>query len=100
SEQLLANEVFFDRLTFENFNLAAVELVVEMAYDADFVDVFQVRGVARERQGQYYRPVTRENQLSFYYRGRDGLLRYTVVDVSPKPAPIHAHVAGWDLNLP
>jgi glycogen debranching enzyme len=43
-EQLLANDTFFDRLTFENFNLVGVSFALEMHYDADFVDVFQVRG--------------------------------------------------------
>src|SRR5690349_1770688 len=44
-EQLLASEILFDRLTFENFNLTPVDFTVEMLFDADFVDVFQVRGV-------------------------------------------------------
>ena len=48
-EQLLASEIFFDRMTFENFNLTPVDFTVEMLFDADFVDVFQVRGVARQR---------------------------------------------------
>src|SRR5215470_18075931 len=56
-EQLLASDVFFDRLTFENFNLKAVEFDVKLALGADFVDVFQVRGVARSQHGQYYAPV-------------------------------------------
>ena len=30
-EQLLASEIFFDRLTFENFNLAPVDFTVEVA---------------------------------------------------------------------
>src|SRR6516165_9032123 len=47
-EQLLASDILFDRLTFENFNLKAVDFIVELGYDADFVDVFQVRGVARQ----------------------------------------------------
>src|SRR4051794_23964937 len=42
-EQLLAEDVFSDHMTFENFNLTPVDFVVELAFDADFVDVFQVR---------------------------------------------------------
>src|ERR1700760_3941027 len=56
-EQLLASDVFFDRLAFENFNQTAVEFTVELLYDADFVDVFQVRGVARALQGQHFQPI-------------------------------------------
>ena len=59
-EQLLASEIFFDRMTFENFNLTPVDFTVELLFDADFVDVFQVRGVARQEHGQYYRPIVRD----------------------------------------
>ena len=61
-EQLLASEIFFDRLTFENFNLTPVDFTVEVLFDADFVDVFQVRGVARQEHGQYYQPVVNDNE--------------------------------------
>src|SRR3954469_16868678 len=56
-EQLLANDVFFDQVTFDNFNLTDVDFEVEIAFDADFVDVFQARGCARTKHGQFYRPV-------------------------------------------
>src|SRR3954468_17999250 len=46
-DQLLSGNEFFDHLTFENFNLQDVTFRVEVNYDSDFVDVFQVRGVAR-----------------------------------------------------
>src|SRR5581483_4255488 len=66
-EQLLAGDVFFDRLTFENFNLSSVSLTIELVFDADFVDVFQVRGCERKVHGQYFRPVITDRSLAFYY---------------------------------
>src|SRR5215471_7907660 len=48
-EQLLASDIFYDHLTFENFNFNEVMLAIEMAFEADFMDVFQVRGVARQQ---------------------------------------------------
>jgi len=98
-DQLLANDIFFDRFTFENFNLSPVDLVIELCYDADFVDVFQVRGVARERHGQYYRPVIGADQLGFYYRGLDGILRHTQIDLKPPPDSIADRTARWELKL-
>ena len=79
-EQLLASEIFFDRLTFENFNLTPVDFTVEILFDADFVDVFQVRGVARQKHGQYYQPVVRKQSIAFYYRGLDNVMRETLVE--------------------
>ncbi|MGC2109131.1 MAG: glycogen debranching N-terminal domain-containing protein [Candidatus Korobacteraceae bacterium] len=98
-EQLLASEIFFDRLTFENFNLTPVDFVVEVLFDADFVDVFQVRGVARQEHGQYYQPVVNDKSIAFYYRGLDGVMRGTFVRLSPVPEQIEERVVRWDLHL-
>ena len=99
-EQLLANDVFFDVVSFDNFNLVDVDFQVDLTLDADFVDVFQVRGCARHQCGQYFRPVARGNTLTFYYRGLDGLVRQTVVEMSPAPARIDDRTAHWNLHLP
>ena len=98
-EQLLASEIFFDRMTFENFNLTPVDFTVEVLFDADFVDVFQVRGVARQKHGQYYQPVVSEHGIAFYYRGLDGVMRETLVKLSPTPTEIRERVARWELRL-
>src|SRR6267143_2271416 len=50
-EQLLSSGVFFDRLTFENFNLSPVEFVIEIKVDSYFVYVFKMRVVARSLHG-------------------------------------------------
>ncbi len=84
-EQLLASEILFDRLTFENFNQTSVDFAVEMLFDADFVDVFQVRGVARHEHGQYYQPVITDDGIAFYYRGLDQVMRATIVKSRPSP---------------
>ncbi len=84
-EQLLSCGTFFDRFTFENFNLAPVEFVIEMKVDADFVDVFQVRGVARSRHGQFYRPVVHKDSIKFVYHGLDDRWRSTEVRMRPDP---------------
>jgi len=98
-EQLLAYDTFFDRITFENFNLVPVSFWLEIHYDADFVDVFQVRGCARSTHGQYYKPVVRERTLAFFYRGLDGVMRQTQIDFAPQPAKIENKVAYWEVNL-
>jgi glycogen debranching enzyme len=98
-EQLLASDILFDRFTFENFNRVAVAFTVEISYEADFVDVFQVRGVARAEHGQYYQPVIESDGLIFSYRGRDDVLRQTVVRMNPAPVEIRGGTARWELCL-
>lgn len=98
-EQLLANDIFFDQFTFENFNLKPIDFTVELIFDSDFVDVFQVRGVARQIHGQYYMPVAQENHLIFSYRGLDDTFRQTVVEMRPAPLSIEDRHARWDIHL-
>jgi len=98
-EQLLSQNVFFDYLTFENFNLVDVEFTVEMRYAADFMDVFQVRGTKRGRTGQYYRPLWRDGALVFAYQGLDGVRRQTVVRMSPKAVQTDDTSAFWRVRL-
>src|SRR5581483_8916608 len=64
-EQLLNAQTFFDRFSFENFNLSPVDLLVEITFDADFVDVFQVRGLPRSAHVFFYRPVITESGITF-----------------------------------
>jgi glycogen debranching enzyme len=98
-QQLLNAATMFDRFSLVNFNREDVEVRVELRFDADFVDVFQVRGTAREVSGTYYRPVPTADGLSFYYLGRDNVLRQTRIKFSPLPAQIQEKSAVWDVQL-
>ncbi|HZR29688.1 MAG TPA: amylo-alpha-1,6-glucosidase [Terriglobales bacterium] len=98
-EQLLSGITVFDTFTFENFNLTPVEFLVELALDADFVDVFQARGCARHRAGHYYRPVVREGSITFCYRGLDDIFRETEVHLDPNPEEFRDKKAVWSLKL-
>jgi glycogen debranching enzyme len=99
-EQLLSSDVLYDYLTFENFNFQELELHVELAYEADFMDVFQVRGVARGEPGHYYKPIVHGDSFIFYYRGKDDAVRQTVVHFSPAPHTVDGTTAQWKLRLP
>jgi glycogen debranching enzyme len=98
-EQLLVNDTFFDSIVMENFNPHAVELDVEITFDSDFVDVFQVRGCARSRCGQYYRPVAEQDTLTFYYDGVDKVRRHTQIKMRPAPQQIDDRTAKWKMSL-
>jgi glycogen debranching enzyme len=99
-EQLLASDQFYDHLTFENFNLHEVPLDIEMTYEADFMDVFQVRGVAREHLGHYFKPIVDRNSMVFHYCGLDGIARDTFIQFSPEPENVEGTTFHWRIKLP
>jgi len=99
-EQLLSSETLFDNFSFENFNFKELELNIELAYEADFMDVFQVRGVARDKLGHYFLPVVRHDSIVFHYCGLDRIARETIIHLSPQPDTVDGTTARWKLRLP
>jgi len=98
-QQLVSSETFFDRFTFLNFNRSLVHLSIELLFDADFADVFEVRGIKRPKHGQFYRPVQDGNCLVFLYRGLDDTLRQTVIEMNPIPTSMGDRGAQWQFDL-
>ncbi|MGH9488476.1 MAG: amylo-alpha-1,6-glucosidase [Terriglobales bacterium] len=98
-EQLLAGR-FFDRFTFHNFSLQPVALTVELHFDADFMDVFQVRGMLRQAAGTYFRPQPGPDGVTFSYLGRDDVFRQTRIRFSPAPGTLQPRSARFDIALP
>ena len=98
-QQLLKAETMFDRFSLVSFNREDVEVRIELRFDADFVDVFQVRGTTREVSGKYFRPVRTEDGISFYYLGRDDILRQTRIRLDPLPSRIEEKSAVWEVKL-
>ncbi|HZU33463.1 MAG TPA: amylo-alpha-1,6-glucosidase [Candidatus Angelobacter sp.] len=99
-EQLLASDTLYDNFSFENFNFKDLEITIELAYEADYMDVFQVRGVARQQPGHYYQPIVRRDCIVFHYCGLDRVTRETVVHFSPEPESVDGTTARWKLRLP
>src|SRR5579872_3833790 len=98
-QQLLASELFYDSITLSNFNQSDAELLVEIAFEADFVDVFQVRGCARHKSGRYYKPILQGDCLIFFYRGLDNITRETQIRFGTPPTSVDNNVAKWTLTV-
>ncbi len=99
-QQLLNADVLFDRFSLINFNRHELNLSIELFFEADFVDVFQVRGTVRQVQGHYFRPIRHGNSIAFVYRGLDGILRRTCIEMMPVPSRLEENSAHWDITVP
>jgi len=75
-----------ERIGLQNCNRHAVEVDLELRFDADFIDIFEVRGYRPERpMGTPETPVKTETGMTFGYRGRDDVRRSTEVVFHPVP---------------
>lgn len=74
-----------ERIRFKNYNPVRVELKVELAFFADFADMFEVRGLRRKKRGQLFQPKLDEERLTLAYLGEDEVLRRTEIEMSQAP---------------
>lgn len=74
----------YEQIKLFNYGLEKYRFTIEFKFYADFNDIFQVRGVKRERHGQIYPSSHKNNKVILGYCGLDGLKRTTILEFSEK----------------
>jgi glycogen debranching enzyme len=82
---VLWEATYYQRLRFHNYGRAAVELSFTLDFEADYADLFEVRGMRRERRGVSLPVEIRKDELQFAYEGLDGRLRRTRISFDHPP---------------
>ncbi|HVV95119.1 MAG TPA: amylo-alpha-1,6-glucosidase [Hyphomicrobiales bacterium] len=80
------NDACFERIAFHNFDTRARSFHLGIRFDADFRDLFEVRGTPRARRGRRSQRVVGPDAVEFVYGGLDGTTRTTRLTFSPAPA--------------
>jgi glycogen debranching enzyme len=75
----------FERVRVKNYNRHPVQLTLTFTLAADFADIFEVRGIARDVEGQHEPPWAEGRHARFAYKGRDGVGRETMIEFDPEP---------------
>ena len=88
----------FEKLMFVNHGLEDVEVPVRLGFDADFTDVFEVRGTVRERRGTRLEEQIGSNSVILSYEGLDRVVRQTCIrcdagDVLASPSGLEFELA-------
>ncbi len=79
-------EAYRERLDIQNHGPVTFDLDVELELDADYADIFEVRGYARRGRGQLLTTeVTADGGLVFGYLGLDGVTVRTHMAFDPAP---------------
>ena len=87
-----------ERLHLTNHGLLPIDAVLTLVVDADFADVFEVRGSRRERHGSR-RYEVRGGEVRIGYRGLDGVERVTRLVADPPPSRATATELHFPLRL-
>jgi glycogen debranching enzyme len=89
----------FERLWIRNFDDQAHSLRLGIEFAADFADLFEVRGMARQKRGQIHEPEIRYGRATLSYTGLDGRQRLTTLRFDPAPESLTGNQAVFSLRL-
>ncbi len=89
-----------ERIRLWNYGQSSVRIVLTFDYEADFADIFEVRGMRRERRGTMLPTDLGDRSVRLGYRGLDGEDRWTVIDWSDRPAAIGPASTRFEFDLP
>jgi len=97
--QRVINESLLETIQVTNFNIFRTTVNLRFDFDADFVDICEVRGEKRRRHGKLCSPVTEKDKVTFKYRGLDGVWRSMEIKFSPAPDQLWYNGALFTVSL-
>jgi len=83
-----------ERVRLVNYHHDAVRLRLDIDFQADFADIFEVRGVSCGRPGAFLRTRREDESIIFAYQGADDLLRETRLTFERPPASVRLERLG------
>lgn len=88
-----------ERLRVRNYGDRPLDLEFSYEFDADFRDIFEVRGTKRARRGHRSDPVPGDREVTIDYVGLDRVRRTTRLSFDPAPAALRPHEAVFRMTL-
>ncbi|OQP66185.1 amylo-alpha-1,6-glucosidase [Niastella populi] len=83
-----------------NYGSDTYETELEITFDADFRDIFEVRGMERKQRGKQQIPViAAKNNVVLSYKGLDDIERQTNLHFDPTPAFIKENKVNYKIKI-
>ncbi len=89
----------FERINVRNFDDRPRRVEVAVEFEADFADLFEVRGFHRARRGVLHEPKVEGASVLLSYSGLDKRLRTTSLNFDPAPTSLDGHRAAYAVDL-
>ncbi|HEX5948167.1 MAG TPA: amylo-alpha-1,6-glucosidase [Actinomycetota bacterium] len=94
--RVLADGSLHERIRVRNFGTKRRRITMTVDFDADFLDIFEIRGLVRDRRrGQVQPPRVDRSTVVLSYRGLDGEVRSTTIRFSPAPGRLDGSRADF-----
>jgi glycogen debranching enzyme len=80
--KFLTNLICYDQIVLSNYGEAAIDVELSFDFEADFADIFEVRGEKRKRRGDKRPSEIGRSSVTLIYDGLDHIRRTTRVECS------------------
>ncbi|MBD2036320.1 amylo-alpha-1,6-glucosidase [Leptolyngbya sp. FACHB-321] len=120
--ELVLNGGLFEEIEVSNYTTNTVSFEISLSFDADFKDLFDIRGYGREKHGQLLRllppdfaatdqseaavmdsllkPAAKPSELTLAYKGLDSsLMESRIYFVHQQPDVVKGFTAIWQLTI-
>jgi len=89
----------FERISVRNYDEQVQRVELALHFSCDFADLFEVRGVRRDRRGKFELPCVEPDGVTLSYLGLDGVRRITRLRFEPRPTRIGPDYVFFDFSL-
>lgn len=97
--KFVLEDTCYDEIRISNYGTDPVHIKLVILFDADFADIFEIRGAKRQGHGKRLDDHVQQDEVVFSYRGLDKILRRTTLHFTPPPKSITARQARYELDL-
>ncbi len=98
--KVLRDGRYYEHVRLTSYADEPVALTLGFEFDADYADIFEVRGFKRPRRGSMLPPVIGKDRVELAYEGLDGVRRRTRLVFSTPPHELTDSRARFRLTLP
>ena len=97
--RFLWNGACYERLSVRNFDERPRQIRIDIAFAADFADLFEVRGARRLQRGTMQAPDVGADCVTLAYCGLDDRRRATTLRFEPSPNRLSSNLATFFFDL-
>jgi len=97
--KFLWQDACYEEFRFTNYGLQALRIPFRITFDADFADIFEVRGMQRQSKGRRLDDGIRKDLVVLAYEGLDGVVRRTQLQCDTQPESISASEMRFRVSL-
>lgn len=97
--QRVIDQSVIESVRLTNYAFVPLALTLQYEFDADFADIFELRGVSRRKHGRLLKPRLHPAAVTFSYRGLDDVTRRVRVQFRRRPDLLERQRAQFHLNI-